>query len=369
MNAERFSIDDATVLRRTVEASIRIVVLGFLCAWCFLILAPFVVPIIWGVIIAVSAYPAHKKLERLFGGRSGLAATVLTSVMFVILLVPAAFMAETLVSGVEGVAAGVRDGSLAVPSPPPNVAQWPIIGQPVYGLWDLASTNLEAAVTKIGPQLKTASGWVLSAMGEAGMATLMFLIAIIIAGVFLAHSDKGARAAHSIAFRLAGEQGGDFVGIAEKTVRSVTVGILGVALIQSLLAGFGLLVAGIPGAGLWAFLCLLLAVIQIGPLPILIPAAIYMFATADTTPAIVFTVWIVVVGVSDNILKPLLLGRGVEVPMLVILLGALGGFIVSGIVGLFVGAVVLALGYKLFLLWLEGGAEETDRAEGSSRVQ
>jgi predicted PurR-regulated permease PerM len=150
----------------------------------------------------------------------------------------------------------------------------------------------------------------------------------------------------------------EFVGIAEKTVRSVTRGILGVAFIQSVLAGLGFLVAGIPGAGLWAFICLLLAVVQIGPLPVLLPAAIYMFATADTVPAVLFTVWAVVVGVSDNILKPLLLGRGVQVPMLVVLLGALGGFLMSGIVGLFVGAVVLTLGYKLFQTWLESGGEQ-----------
>ena len=358
MNAERFSVDDATVLRRAVEASIRIAVLGLLFVWCFQILLPFVVPIVWGIIIAVSLYPSQRKLENLLGGRRGLAAALLTLLMFFVLLVPAALLTETMVSGVEALAAGLRDGTITIPPPSPEVEQWPIIGGPLYGLWNLASTNLESAIVQIGPQLKTAGGWFVSALGEAGVAILTFLVSIVIAGVLLAHAESGSRAAHSLAIRLAGEQGEEFVGIAEKTVRSVAMGILGVAVIQSLLAGIGLLVAGIPGAGLWAFVCLLLAVMQIGPLPVMLLAAIYMFTTAETAPAVLFAVWAVVVVVSDNLLKPLLLGRGVQVPMLVILLGALGGFITAGIVGLFVGAVILTLGYKLFLAWLEGERPE-----------
>ena len=363
MNAERFSLDDATVLRRAVEASIRIAVLGLLFVWCFQILLPFILPAIWGIIIAVALYPSHRRLETLLGGRRGLAAALLTILMFLVLLVPAALLTETMVSGGEAVAAGLSDGTLTIPPPPSEIEQWPIIGGPLYGLWNLASTNLEKAVVQIGPQLKTVGGWFVSAIGEAGVATLMFLVSIIISGVLLAHAEAGARAAHKLASRLAGEEGEEFVGIAEKTVRSVAKGILGVAIIQSLLAGIGLLVAGIPGAGLWAFVCLLLAVMQIGPLPVMLLAAIYMFTTAETAPAVLFAVWAVVVVVSDNLLKPLLLGRGVQVPMLVILLGALGGFITAGIVGLFVGAVILTLGYKLFLAWLEGGVEKPEELE------
>jgi predicted PurR-regulated permease PerM len=185
------------------------------------------------------------------------------------------------------------------------------------------------------------------------MAVLVFIISVIIAGVILAHADGGSRFASRLATRLAGERGVEMVRTAESTVRSVARGVLGVAFIQASLAGLGLLVAGIPGAGLWAFLCLLLTVMQIGPLPVLIPAAIYMFATADTFPAVVFTVWILIVGVSDNILRPLLLGRGVDTPMVVVLLGTIGGFITSGVVGLFVGAVVVTVGYRLFMQWVD----------------
>jgi len=157
---------------------------------------------------------------------------------------------------------------------------------------------------------------------------------------------------HSLAHRLAGDRGDDLVHIAGSTVRSVFRGVLGVAFVQAMLAGIGLLVAGIPGAGLWAFLCLILCVVQIGTLPVLLPAAIYMWATADTLPAILFTAWAVFVGISDNLLKPLLLGRGAESPMLIVLIGSIGGFIAIGVVGLFVGAVILTLGHRLFMAWI-----------------
>jgi predicted PurR-regulated permease PerM len=174
--------------------------------------------------------------------------------------------------------------------------------------------------------------------------------------VFLGYSEKGSSFAHKFAARLAGEQGGEFVRAAESTVRSVALGVLGIAFIQAALAGVGMMVAGIPGAGLWAFICLLLSITQIGGLPVLLPAAIYMFATGDTLPAVLFSVWAVLIGLSDNILRPLLLGRGAAVPMLVVLIGSIGGLIASGVVGLFVGAVIFTLGYKLFLLWLEGNS-------------
>jgi len=350
--------EDARFLRRAVEATIRIAVLGLLVVWCLQIVLPFLVPVVWGIIIAVSAYPTHRRLEELLGGRSGLAATLMSVLMILVLLLPAALLTETLLSGVKTVTTGLRDGTLSIPPPSPGVAHWPLIGSWLYGTWDLASTDLPKALAQFSPELKTAAGWLLSGLGEAGIAVLLLFASIVVAGVMLAHGKAGSQVAYRFAKRLAGDEGVDFVGIAEKTVRSVARGILGVAFIQSVLAGFGLLVAGIPGAGLWAFVCLLLTVVQIGPLPVLLPAAIYMFATADTVPAVLFTVWALVVGISDNILKPLLLGRGVQVPMLVVLLGALGGFLMSGIVGLFVGAVILTLGYRLFQAWLEGGEEQ-----------
>jgi predicted PurR-regulated permease PerM len=355
MTTQNDSSDEKTFVAKAVEASIRIAAIGVLVFWCVQIMAPFIAPILWGIIIAVAVYPIQSKLEKMFGGRKGLAATAVILLLLLILLVPAGLLTETLVSGVQGVGQQVREGTLKVPPPPANVETWPIVGKQVAGLWTMASVNLEKLIIQFSPELKAAGGWLLALVGQIGLTVLLFLLSIIVAGVLLAHAEGGIAVSEKFARRLMGGNGGEFVKLAGSTIRSVVRGILGIAFIQSVLAGILLLAAGIPGAGLWAFLCLLLVVMQIGTLPVLLPAAIYVWATAETLPAIIFTVCALLVGVSDNVLKPILLGRGTETPMLVILIGSLGGMIVAGIIGLFVGAVILTLGYQLFMAWLEQG--------------
>ncbi len=174
----------------------------------------------------------------------------------------------------------------------------------------------------------------------------------------LTSAESGGRVARDLFVRLAGKRGAEFADDAKVTVRNVVKGILGVAIIQALLAGIGFAVAGVPAAGLWAFLCLLLAIVQIGIGPIVIPIIIVMFYKANTVTAAILAVWLVLVMLSDNVLKPILLGRGAPVPMPVIFLGAIGGFMSMGFLGLFVGALVLSVGYKLFKAWLTAGGEE-----------
>ena len=198
-----------------------------------------------------------------------------------------------------------------------------------------------------------------SGKGSGSVAGVVgFAFSIIIAGVLLLNAGKGYEAFRGIGRRLAGERGAGFVDLTVATIRSVAKGVLGVALIQTLLAAIGLLVMQVPGAGIWAAIVLVLAVMQLPPLLVLGPVAIWVFSTAEPVPATVFLVYSLLVSFSDGILKPLLLGRGVDVPMLVILLGAIGGMISAGIIGLFTGAVVLAIGYQLFNFWLH---EDTDK--------
>ncbi len=192
----------------------------------------------------------------------------------------------------------------------------------------------------------------MSAIAGVALAVVQFVISIVIAGVLLAAGPAGHRAARSIALRLAGERGGELASLAAATVKNVAQGILGVALIQSALIGLGLFVAGVPHAGLWALLCLMLAVIQLPPFLVLIPIISYVFSSESTAVSIAFTIWMMLAGLSDNVLKPILLSRGLELPMVVIFMGSVGGFVLSGFIGLFVGAVVLALGYELFQVWL-----------------
>jgi predicted PurR-regulated permease PerM len=348
-------IQQREFVANALEATIRIGILLLLAAWCFSIIKPFAIPIVWGVIIAVSEYPGYLKLRCWLGGRGAAAATLMAMVGLLVLLVPAVMLSGTLVDGAHGLAKGLQEGTLAVPPPPESVKDWPLVGQSLSNYWAQASQNLAETAARIAPELKAMGKWLLSTAAGAGFGLLQFIIAIVIAGALLANSESASTFAHAVAVRLAGEKGTGFAALAEATVRSVTKGILGVALIQAILAGIGFMVMGIPGAGLWALLCLLLSTVQIGILPITLPILIYVFATTDLVPAVLFLIWSIIVGTLDNVLKPIMLGRGVEVPMAVIFVGAIGGFITSGIIGLFVGAVVLVLGYKLLLAWVHEG--------------
>jgi predicted PurR-regulated permease PerM len=323
-----------------------------LVAWCFQIVRPFITPIVWGAIIAVAAYPGYRWLQLKLGGRPKLAATLFTLLMLIVVIAPTVMLSGTLVETVKVLAVNLSEGSFTIPPPPENIKGWPVIGENLHAFWTLASYNIEAALQKIGPEIKVVGTWLLTTAAGAGFGILQFVFAIIIAGVLMTQANGASRAAHALSTRLAGEQHTDLVDLAEKTVRSVASGILGVALIQALLAGLGFMVAGVPAAGFWALLCLLLSVAQIGIAVILIPVVIYLFNTADKVTAVGFLIWAIPVGLIDNILKPIFLARGVKTPMVVIFMGAIGGFLASGIIGLFVGAVVLALSYEIFLLWL-----------------
>ena len=343
-------------LKRAVEVSIHLGLIFLLAAACLSILKPFIGVVAWGVIIAIAGYPGYCRLQKLLSGRAGFASILFTILLLSVLIVPIALLAQTLVDGFQSLAVRLRNETLSVPPPPPTIATWPIVGKPLNDLWRLASNNLPAALRSVAPQLKESANGLLSAAAGVGLSVLQFLVSILVAGFFLANSGQAAQVSRKFAIHLFGNKGAEYEALAGATVRSVTTGILGVALIQSLLAGLGFLVVRLPGAGLWALLFLIAAVLQVGGLT-LIPAVIYVFATRSTAMAVAFLIWCIVVALLDNVLKPLLLGRGVPVPIIVVFLGAIGGFLAMGIIGLFVGPIVLSVGYKLFLAWLDEDIE------------
>jgi len=285
-----------------------------------------------------------------------LAAVIWTLLLLAVLIVPLVLLAQGLIAGSRPLALQMKNGTFSIPPPPASVGRWPIVGAPLARAWTGASTNFTDALMKLAPQIKAALPGILSASAGIGLTILQFFLSILVSGALLANSRAAAEITRSLANRLFGEHGPEYQNLVGATIRSVTFGILGVALIQSALAAVGFLVMGLPGAGVWAAAFLFAAVLQLGGL-VLIPAVIYAFAISTTTKAVIFLIWCVFVGVIDNILKPLLLGRGVAVPTAVIFLGAIGGFVVMGIIGLFVGAIVLSVGYKLFLAWIEGSPD------------
>ncbi len=337
---------------RTMEVSIRLALVAGLMVWCFAILRPFLSTIVWALVLSAALYPAYNWLLEKFKRSTGMTSFLFTAAILLALMTPVLMLSGTLVESAKDFATELEDGSLNVPPPPLRVKDWPVVGERIYETWQLANENLEGALTKFEDQIKSAGRWLISTAAGAGLGILQFAVALIVAGVFLAYSDSGESFARKLGRRLAGARGEEFANLASSTVRSVAQGVLGVAIIQALLAGIGFMAMGIPGAGLWTMLVLIMATVQLPSGIILIPSIFYAASIADTLPTIIYGAWMIMVSLIDNVLKPILLGRGASVPMAVIFLGAIGGFVLQGIVGLFLGAIVLSLGYELFMLWL-----------------
>jgi predicted PurR-regulated permease PerM len=309
-------------------------------------------------------YPAHVALTGKVGGRKKLSATVIVLIGLAIIIMPTWYLADSTINGLQHVAAELQDGAATVPPPNDSVAEWPLIGEQAHEIWSAAATNLEATLNKFEPQLKAAGERALGMAGNTISTALQFILSVIIAGVLLMSAESGKTVArNTITSLVVTGRGSEFTELSILTVRSVAKGVLGTALIQALVSAVGLAIAGIPAAGLWAFVVLVLAIIQLPPLLILGPIAIWYFSVAATVPAVIFLVFAILVSASDAVLKPMLLGRGVDTPMLVILLGAIGGAITSGIIGLFTGAVILALGYEIFMAWMAPDEAQGELAE------
>jgi predicted PurR-regulated permease PerM len=346
------------IVNLAIEIVVKLVLLGIVLYWALMILKPFIVLVIWAIIIAVTLSPLITKLEKRFSGKRKMIIWTITLTGVLALLVPTYMLSDSVIASYQDVAHQLKEGSLVVPPPSDKVAEWPLVGEKLHALWSGAATNLEETLRKYQEPLKAYGSKIASAVGSALGAVVQFVIALIIAAVFLSNSEGSVKVTNAIARRLIGEKGVEWAQLSAMTVRSVVQGILGIAIIQATASLFGMIAIGVPFAAIWAFVVLFLAIIQLPPIIILGPIIAYVFSYADTTPATIFAVYAVIVGASDGFLKPLLLGRGVDIPMLVILLGAIGGMILSGIIGLFVGAVILALAYKLFMTWLEAEVKE-----------
>ncbi len=340
-------------LSKVIEVLIRIVILVWIVGWSILILKPFVPIILWSMIIAISVSPWYHWLKRKFRGRGGLASTLVTIVLLAFIIGPVAILSNSLLDGVQNLKEVYKSGQLVIPPPSPErVQSWPSLAKPALDAWVMASQNTEAAFVKYGDELKKGIGWVLSAMAQTGVGVLQLVVSIIISGFLLAYGESASSGLRTLFVRLAGSQGEPFMKLSETTIRNVVKGVLGVAVAQTAIAGVGMFAIGIPFAGLWCFIGLILAIVQIGVGPVLIPAIIYAYGTHEVLPATLFLGWSILALISDNILKPILLGRNAPVPLLVVFLGAIGGFIANGFLGLLLGPVILSLAYNLFMSWL-----------------
>lgn len=359
--------EPASVVRPAVEVAIRLGAIALLVGWCLVIVAPFVDVVVWGLIIAIASDPPFEWLCARLGGRRTLAGFVGVTAILVSLAIPTAIFSETLFDGAQTLATSLRDGELRIPEPQPWVADLPLVGERIYEGWVAATENAGQVLGRFAPQLQGASRWLLGQVGGIGAGMLKIIGSVLIAGVMLVRAETRRRALRRFAHRMAGaERGGHLLRIAVATIRNVVQGIVGVAAIQSVLAGVGFLAAGIPGAGLWALVVLVAAVIQLPVLIGMIVPVVIGFQTLPTVAAVALLIWCMLVGAADNVLKPIFFARGAAVPSLVIFMGAIGGLLTMGIVGLFLGAAVLALGFELFLAWLDEEGEATVTPVGDS---
>jgi predicted PurR-regulated permease PerM len=353
-----------------INTYINIVLLTLLLAWSFMIVKPFVTLIVWAIIVAVALYPVYQKLLGLTKGKKkGLVTSLFILVLLALIITPTINLTSSLIDSGQEIYTKFDEGNLKVPPPQEGVREWPFIGEKLYANWSQASSDLERFIVSYKDEIADSLSWFFGSFAGLLGSVAIGLFALIIAGVFMSSADSGYKAGVQFANRLRPGKGEEFMDMCKSTIRSVVKGILLVAIIQAVLAYIGFVVIGLPAASIFAILVLIFAIIQLPPLIAMIPAIAIVFSYADSTPAIIFTIYAFIVSISDSFLKPLLLGKGLETPMLVILIGALGGMMLQGILGLFIGPVVLAIAYNLYLAWVSFEGEAAPAVPAKNKTK
>ncbi|SFK51757.1 Predicted PurR-regulated permease PerM [Methylocapsa palsarum] len=335
-----------------IELAVHIGFIGLLVSWTFVLIHPFIPIIMWSVVLTVALYPLFDWLAALLRGRRGLAAALMTVLGLLVVIGPVTWLGLGLIDGLKSLIEQLDSGKLSIPPPSQSVRDWPFIGQQVYEFWTLASTNIRSAVTYLVPELKPLGQILLDMASNAGTWTLTFLVAVIISGFLFSPGPLLVAAIKKLAHKIDAAHGERFVKLSGATIRAVSRGVIGTSLLQAIVGGIGMAVAGVPGGSLLTLAILVLGIIQIGPVMVVAPLLVWSWTTMPTTHALAFTACMAVVSFIDNFLKPFVLARGLTTPTLVTLIGVIGGVLAHGIVGLFVGPVVLAVAWDLLNAWI-----------------
>ena len=344
------------------DTLIRVGLIAGLALLCFEAFSPFLKLMAWSVILAVTTSPLHQALARRIGGKQGLASIILAIVGIALIVVPTWLLMNSFADSVRGFIGAVQNNTLQIPPPREGVKNWPVVGNSLYNTWSQARNDLPGLVQTMQPKIGELARAALGTVARIGGTMLLFLVSFLIANIIMAYGASAARSTRAIFTRLAGPSRGERLErLALATIRAVALGVIGIAAIQALLVGLALLLAGIPIAGVLAIVALVLGIAQVPALIVTLPVIIYIWSSGgySTGAAIAHTIILLITGMADNVLKPLMLGRGVDVPMPVILFGALGGMATGGILGMFVGATALALGYNLFMNWVDTKPDPT----------
>lgn len=341
-------------LTRTV---LGVLAMGLLVGASLWILKPFLPAFIWATMVVVATWPAMITVQKRFWNRRALAVIFMTAALLLVFVIPFALAIGTLVKNIDDIVAfSRRMMELDLPRAPEWLRKLPGVGASLANGWD----NIAAAsASELGERVKPSAGafarWFVAEVGGFGALLVQFLLTVVVAAVLYATGEAAAQKAVAFGARLGGQRGANAVVLAGRAIRSVALGVVGTALIQSLLGGLGLAVAGVPYAGVLTAVMFMLALAQIGAVPVLIGAIAWLYYQGETAWLLPLIVWTVIVGSLDNFLRPLLIRRGVDLPLLLILVGVVGGLIGFGLVGIFVGPVVLAVTYTLLDHWVREG--------------
>lgn len=339
--------------KQIIDVYIKIIILSILLVWSFLIVKPFITIIIWSALVAVALYPFYNKVIKLFKGKKkGLVTTLFILVLLAIIVTPTINLTKSVVSSAKELKENFEEGTIEIPPPAETVKDWPLIGKKTYAIWSQASGNIESFITTYKEEIGDVLGTLFSSFTGLMGSVFLALFSLIFAGIFMLSAESGYNASVKFANRIKEGKGEELITMCTGTIRSVVKGILLVAIIQAVLAYVGFIIIDLPGAEIFALLVLIFAIIQIPPIIAMIPAIAIVFSYAGNTASIIFAIYAIIVSMSDNFLKPMLLGKGLQTPMLVILIGALGGMIFIGMLGLFIGPVILAIVYQLYGTWV-----------------
>ena len=350
---------------KVLDVALQLGILALLLYACARIVLPFAGLLVWSVILAVMLHPLHVRLTGRVGNRWS--AVIIGLVGVALILVPTIAAASSIASSAGWLISSLQNQTLTIPPPPPRLVEAPVVGPQLNDAWTLVATDGSAAIAKYSTQLSASAKWLAAFSGRLVAGELSFVLSFVIAAVLLAYAKGAASFAARLLEVLTGSRGRGprLTALTAATVRGVAIGVVGVAAIQAVLIGAGFFAIGLPMAGLLMLVALLMSIVQVPPTLLILPVIAYVFATHSTGPAVIFAIWSLFAGLSDNFLKPMMLGRGLEVPMPVILIGVIGGMIVDGLLGLFVGPVVLSVGYVLFMEWLALHSADGGTAEGA----
>lgn len=334
-----------------IDIAIKLAVLTFILYIVYLIAKPFLAITAWGIIIAIAITPLINILNVYIKNRN-FVIIGLVLIVVSILTILAYMLSQTAIESSQNLLQIVKTQGLVIPPANEDIKTWPLVGESLYTLWNNASQNLQTTLAPFSSEIQNVLTSFFRILGGGIGTILVFIASLAIAAMFLLHAQSATRLYLSLLRRLIGQRADEWAKLSTLTVRSVVNGVIGVAIIQSILAYLGFALIGVPFAFLLAFLLMLLTIVQLPAFIIIAPVIAYVFFQESGTSEVIFTIYILIVGAIDSVLRPLLMGAGVKTPLLVILVGAIGGMILMGILGLFIGAVIFALVYELFLLWL-----------------